>query len=144
MKVIRHDFGAIHDALNKMVIAEVKAALELLPEKMIKSDGDVPLCHIVVSGAEGYRPDDVSVTKVTMDAAGELHIFGVSRQHGGCLYDEDDTDWLDITDFSYLIDKIAERLDGDKTVNLVNKSFMVLGYSAEASLRNAAERLVTV
>lgn len=30
-KIMTSDFGAIHDALNKMIIGEVKAALRLVP-----------------------------------------------------------------------------------------------------------------
>ena len=141
-KFIRHDYSAIHDALNKMIVAEVKAALMELPEKAIKSDGNVPLCRIVVSDIGDYHPESVAVNKVTLDAAGELHIFGVSEQYGACLLDEDETDWLDITDFGYLIDQIAEQVESDETVNIANKSFVTCGYVAEFALRRAAQKTI--
>ena len=47
-KMIRHDYGAIHDALNKMILAEVKAALELLPENLHKP-------HWILSDINSYE-----------------------------------------------------------------------------------------
>ena len=32
-----------------------------------------------------------------------------------------ETDWLDITDFGYLIDQIAEKVDGDETHLLLKR-----------------------
>jgi len=34
--MVKHDFGGILNELNNMIIAEVKAALERLPEKCMK------------------------------------------------------------------------------------------------------------
>ena len=140
-KLIRHNYGAIYDALHKMIIAEVKTALSLVPGKAIKSEGDVPLCHILVSDNGEFRPEHVSVTKMTLDAAGELHIWGTSEQYGGCLFDEDATDWLSIYDFDHLMNQLAEKLRGDKTYNIVNRSIITCGYSAEVALKHAIERV---
>jgi hypothetical protein len=140
-KIIRHEYNGILDALNKMIVAEVKTALGKLPGKCIKSESDTPLCRIIVSDAGDYRPENVSVSKVTLDAAGELHVWGVSEQYGGCLFDEDGTDWLDITDFGYLIDQIAEKLDDNQTVNVANGSVMTCGYVAESALKQAIEKV---
>jgi len=139
-KFIRHNYSAIHEALNKMIVAEVKAALMELPGKAIKKDGDVPLCRIVVSNIDNYWPENVAVNMVTLDAAGELHVFGVSEQYGGCLFDEDDVDMLDITNFAYLIDQIAEKVHGDKTVNLINRAVVVAGMVPELDLKAAIDR----
>ena len=73
--MIRHDFGAIHEALNKMIIAEVKTALELLPEKCIREEG-AALCHVII-GPDDYNPRDVAVDEVWVDEKdGLLHIYG--------------------------------------------------------------------
>lgn len=141
-KMIRHEYNGILDALNNMIVAEVKAALVELPGRCIKSESDTPLCRIIVSDAGDYRPENVSVSKVTLDAAGELHVFGVSEQYGGCLFDEDGTDWLDITDFAYLIDQIAEQVEGDETYDLPGMSLLTCGYVAELELGTAVEKTV--
>ena len=123
-KIITTDFGAIHDALNNLIIAEVKAALELLPDKMMEG---ASLCRIVVSDAGDYNPKDVVVDYVWLND-GQLcfngHIMPPDWQdpniepeeyEGG---EEECTDWLDITDFHYLIEQIADRLEGDKTYDV--------------------------
>ena len=75
-KMIRHDFGSIHDALNKMIIAEVKAALELLPEKCIREEG-ATLCRIIVGPDSDYSPRDIAVDEVWVDEKDRLlHIYG--------------------------------------------------------------------
>lgn len=140
--LIRHDYGAIHEALNKMIIAEVKAALELLPEKKIKTDGPVPLCRVVVSDSAEYEPVDASVTKVWLEKDGTLCFLGTVHGCSG-LFTEDD-DLLDITDFDYLIDQIAEQVEGDGTYNLPNVSLLTAGYMAAQSLKSEIEKLVTV
>ena len=143
-KLIRHDFGSIHDALNKVIIGEVKAALGLLPEKSIEAD-NVALCRVVISPNGDYVPQDVAVLYVKLDeGSGQLVIGGKPGMDDRITEYYEDDDFLDITDFAYLIDQIAAKLDGDGTYNLPNSSFMVLGYSAESSLRYAAERVVTV
>ena len=146
-KMIRHDFGAIHDALNKMIIAEVKAALELVPEKKMEtSDWRVPLCRIVVSDGYNYNPEDLGVRRVWLDEGGELCFseYTANQDEDGIYDHTEDDDLLDITDFAYLIDQIAEQVDGDETYNLPNKSLLTAGYVTELSLKQAAEKLVTV
>lgn len=146
-KMIRHDFGGIHDALNKMIIAEVKAALEQLPEKCIATkDWRVPLCRIVVSDGSDYNPTDLGVRRVWLDEGGELNFseYTANQDEGGIYDRTENDDLLDITDFAYLIDQIAERVEGDKTYNLPNKSLTVCGYVAEHTLKQAVEKTVTV
>ena len=64
--IITSDFGSMHDALNNIIINEVKAALRLLPAKSIKSEKG-PLCRIVISGNGDYQPRDLSVSHVWLD-----------------------------------------------------------------------------
>ena len=145
-KMIRHDFGSIHDALNKMIIAEVKAALERLPGKRIEGDS---LCRVIVSPDCDYEPRDLCVEKVWI---GEENIlcFSGTENHGSFIVDDDSDPWtenddlLDITDFDYLIDQIAEQVDGDATYNLPNGSVLTCGYVAELALKQAMEKTVTV
>ena len=153
--MIRHDFGAIHDALNKMIIAEVKTALELLPEKCIREEG-CALCHIILGPNGDYSPRDVAVDEVWIDQKdGLLHIYGRDIT-GEAMLDQNVADnmepekWTeedslyDITDFGYLIEQIAAQVDGDKTYNLPNKSIVACRYVAGFSLIRAVEELVTV
>ena len=145
--MIRHDYCAIHDALNKMILAEVKAALSLLPEKCITTDDyRVPLCRIVVSNSFDYYPIDLGVRRVWMDKEGDLcfsEYTAVQDEDG--IYDmTEDADLLDITDFGYLIDQIAEKVEGDKTYNLPNMSLLTCGYVAEKDVVNKTESVVTV
>lgn len=149
-RLIRHDFGGILEALNKMIVAEVKAALELLPGKCICWDGETPLCHIVLSPNEAYIPRDVSVIKAHIaqekELGGALVVAGYNdddRERFAINWFEDETDWINITDFGYLIDQIAEKVDGDGTVNVANKSFEYNGYVvAEFALRTAAQKTI--
>jgi hypothetical protein len=146
-KMIRHDFGSIHDALNKMIIAEVKTALEQLPEKCIATeDWRVPLCRIVVSDGYDYNPTDLGVRRVWLDEGGELNFseYTVNQDKGGIYDYTENDDLLDITDFAYLIDQIAERAEGDKTYHLSTMSLMTCGYAAELELGTAVEKTVTV
>jgi len=147
-KMIRHDFGGILDALNKMIVAEVKAALELLPEKEIAAEGDVPLCRIVVSDNADYKPENLGVTRIWIDDEGKLH-FQAFVYVQDCIedvsdWDEDCADWLDITDFAYLIDQIAAKVEGDKTYSLPTRCLMTCGYAVELELGTAVEKTVTV
>lgn len=115
--IITSDFGSMHDALNKIIINEVKAALRLLPAKSIKSEKG-PLCRIVISGNGDYQPRDLSVTHVWLDGEECLHIEGRPESASGSWtdsYDEDD-DMLDITDFQYLITQIGEKLNEEHDV----------------------------
>lgn len=155
-KMIRHDYGAILEALNKMIIAEVKAALERLPEKCIREDGH-SLCRIIISPAADYSPRNIAVDEVWVDDKdGLLHIYGRDLTPEACGMDPnvaenvepdewtEEDDLLDITDFGYLIDQIAEQVEGDETYNLPNTSVLTCGYVAELSLRQAVEKIVTV
>ena len=147
-KMIRHDFGSIHDALNKMIIAEVKAALELLPEREIGATNGLPLCRIVVSDNVDYKPENLGVTRIWLDDEGKLHFQAFVYVHD-CVedvsdWDEDCADWLDITDFEYLIDQIAEQVEGDAAYNLPNGSVLTCGYVAEFALKQAMQKTVTV
>lgn len=147
-KMIRHDFGSIHDALNKMIIAEVKAALELLPEREIGATNGLPLCRIVVSDNVDYKPENLGVTRIWLDDEGKLH-FQAFVYVQDCMedvsdWDEDCADWLDITDFEYLIDQIAEQVEGGKTYNLPKRSVTVCGYVVELALKQEVEKTVTV
>lgn len=146
-KMIRHEYGSILDALNKMIVAEVKAALELLPEKKIATkDWRVPLCRIVVSDGYDYNPTDLGVRRVWLDEGGELNFseYTANQDEGGIYDYTENDDLLDITDFEYLIDQIAEQVDGDKTYNLPNKSLLTCGYVAELALKQEVEKTVTV
>ncbi len=154
-KMIRHDFGGIHDALNKMIIAEVKAALELLPEKCIREEG-ATLCRIIVGPDSGYSPRNIAVDEVWVDEKDELHIYGRDVTAEACGLDQnvadnvepdewtEQDDLYDITDFGYLIDQIAEQVEGDATYNLPNRSLLTCGYVAELTLKQAMEKTVTV
>lgn len=120
-KIIRHDYGVIHDALNKMIVKEVKAALELLPEKcMTTTDSSVPLCRIVVSTAFDYNPVDLGVRRVWLDKDGDLCFseYTANQDEDGIYDMTEDDDLLDITDFGYLIDQIAEKVEGGETHQL--------------------------
>jgi len=123
-KIIRHDYGAIHDALNKMILTEVKAALELLPEQMMQTkDWRVPLCRIVISDPFNYNPTDLGVRRVWIDKGGELNFseYTANQDEDG-IYDlTENEDLLDITDFGNLIDQIAEKVEGGKTYDLLDR-----------------------
>ena len=144
-KIIRHDYGAIHDALNKMIVAEVKAALELLPGKRIDADGPTPLCRIIVSLVSDYCPENLSVRSVFLREDGTLSfVASIPDSSNEWHANEEDADWLDITDFAYLIDQIAEKVEGDKTYNLPNMSLLTCGYVAEKDVVNKTESVVKV
>ena len=146
-KMIRHDFGSIHDALNKMIVAEVKAALELLPEKCIAAkDWRVPLCRIVVSDPFDYNPTDLGVRRVWLDEGGELCFseYTANQDEDGIYDRTENDDLLDITDFEYLIDQIAKQVEDDKTYRLSTMSLLTCGYAAELELDTAVEKTVTV
>ena len=144
-KLIRHDFRDIHNAMNKMIIAEVKAALALLPGKRIDADGPVPLCRIIVSLVSNYQPENLSVRSVFLREDGTLSfVASIPDSSNEWHANEEDADWLDITDFAYLIDQIASKLKGDRIVNLPTKSLTTTGYVTEWALRQAVDRTVTV
>lgn len=154
-KMIRHDFSGILDALNKMIIAEVKAALERLPEKCIREEGH-SLCRIIIGPEGDYSPRNVAVDEVWVDEKdGLLHIYGRDLTHEDCFdqnwadnvepdeWTEEDS-LYDITDFDYLIDQIAEQAEGNKTYNLSGVSLQICGYVAKRSLKQAIRKTVTV
>lgn len=147
-KITTSDFGAIHDALNKMIIGEVKAALELVSGKEISIEGNVPLCRIVVSDKDNYQPEDIGVTRIWLGDDGMLRFQGFVYDHGSVEdvsdWYEDETDWLDITDFHYLIEQIAGQVEGDKTYRLETMSLLTCGYSPYLSLKAAMDKEVTV
>ena len=151
-KMIRHDFGAIHDALNKMIVAEVKAALELLPEKCIREEGHT-LCRIVIGSDCEYSPRNVAVDEVWVDEKdGLLHIYGRDLTFDQNWVDNvepdewtEEADLYDISDFEYLIDQIAAKVPDDgKPYHLAHESILTAGYVTELSLKQAVEKLVTV
>ena len=146
-KFIRHDYGTIHDALNKMIVAEVKAALSLLPEKCITTDDwHVSLCRIVVSNGFDYNPIDLGVRRVWLDKDGDLCFseYTANQDEDGIYDMTEDDDLLDITDFGYLINQIAEKVEGDKTYDLPGMSLLTCGYVAEKDVVNKTESVVTV
>lgn len=144
-KFIRHDYGAIHDALNKMIIAEVKAALMQLPDKEFETDGRTPLCRVVASRGFDYYPRDLSVKRVWLNDNNELCFSEYTAEEDEddfCTWTEDD-DLLDINDFGYLIDQIAGQVDGDKTVNIITKSVVAYGdVASEFELKTAIEKTI--
>lgn len=115
-RIITTDFGAIHDALNRLIIGEVKEALRLVPEQMYQGTN---LCRIVVSGNTDYAPKDVAVDCVWLDNnnlcfSGHLPLPDYAddndeaeQYEGG---EEDGTDWLNITDFHYLIEQLKDLM----------------------------------
>ena len=123
-KITTSDFGAIHEALNKMIIGEVKEALKLVPEQMHQG---ASLCRIVVSDGADYAPKDVAVDRVWLNN-GKLYFDGHvmppdwrdpnddPEEFEGGEGDEEnaETYWLDITDFQYLIEQLKELIpDGE-------------------------------
>lgn len=112
-KIIRHDYIRIHNALNKIIIADAKAALKRLPEKRIESS---TLCRVIMSDGGIYEPADLCVNKVWLADDGLLHMAGhVEFGNYDAEYTEED-DMLDITDFAYMIDQIALEIDVDLEV----------------------------
>lgn len=115
-KITTSDFGAIHEALNKMIIGEVKAALRLVPGKNIEGGS---LCRVVVSPNGDYEPRDLCVEKVWLDDEGAI-CFSGTENHGSYIVDDDPDAWteddglLDISDFHYLIEQLKEMMpDGE-------------------------------
>ena len=152
-KFKRHNFGGILEALNKMIIAEVKAALELLPDKCIREDG-CSLCRIIIGHDGGYSPRNIAVDEVWVDEKdGLLHIYGRDLTHEDCFdqnwadnvepdeWTEED-DLYDISGFEYLIDQIEEQVDGDRVVDLPHRSLLTCGYYAELSCHRAVDQII--
>ena len=117
-KITTSDFGAIHDALNKLIIGEVKAALRLVPEEMHQG---ASLCRIVASGNGDYAPKDVAVDCVWLHHD-QLNFSGHIMQPDWRDPNDDpeeyegneDDDLLDISDFKYLIEQLKDMMpDGE-------------------------------
>lgn len=126
-KFITTDFGKIHDALNILILNEVKEAVKLLPEEWMEGPS---LCRIVVSKVDDYAPKDVAVDNIWLNKNKiyfDGHIMPLPEdaniepeQYEG---DEDDTDWIDITDFQYLISQIRDKLPEEETYTISNKGY---------------------
>lgn len=106
--------------MNHMIISETKKALALLPDKCIEAADSVPLCHAILSPDVDYNPRDVSVRKAWLDESGCLNITGYDGDERTWTsdYNEEDTDWYDISDFWYLISQIAEKIEGDQEIDV--------------------------
>ena len=121
-KFITTDFGKIHDALNILILNEVREAIRLLPQEWMKGQS---LCRIVVSKTDDYAPKDVAVDNIWVNN-GKIYFDGhimpppndaniEPEQYEG---DEDNTDWIDITDFQYLISQIKDKLPEKETYTI--------------------------
>ena len=111
-KLIKHNYANLLAEVNELIVKETKAAVRLLPEKKIEGIGRIPLCRVLVS-SEDYCPRDLRVKRVWINEYDELAFSEYTAEE-----DEDDTytwtendDLLNITDFSYLIHQIAEKLE---------------------------------
>lgn len=142
-KIIRHDYSVIHDALNNMIVAEVKAALSLLPEKSIEAD-KVALCRVVISPNGDYVPQDVAVWYVKLDeGSGQLVIGGKPGMDDRITEYYEDDDFLDITDFGYLITQIADKVEDGKTAAEKRRiQWAVHRFVLEDELKEAAQKTV--
>jgi hypothetical protein len=142
-KIIRHDYSVIHDALNNMIVAEVKAALSLLPEKSIEAD-KVALCRVVISPNGDYVPQDVAVWYVKLDEdSGQLVIGGKPGMDDRITEYYEDDDFLDITDFGYLITQIADKVEDGKTAAEKRRiQWAVHKGVLEDALKVAAQKIV--
>lgn len=118
-KIKTTDFGTIHDRLNEMILGEVKRVLNLVPEQWMQGPS---LCRIMVSKSNDYKPKDVAVDNVWLHE-GKLffdgHVMPPDWQdaniepepfEGG---EDDGTDWLDITDFHYLIEQAKDKIPAE-------------------------------
>ena len=143
MKLIRHDYRDIHNAMNKMIIAEVKAALGLLPEKSIEAD-KVALCRVVISPNGDYVSQDVAVWYVKLDeGSGQLVIGGKPGMDDRITEYYEDDDLLDITDFGYLITQIADKVEDGKTAAEKRRiQWAVHKGVLEDALKVAAQKIV--
>lgn len=154
-KFFRHDFGGIHESLNKMIVAEVKAALEQLPDKCIREEG-AALCRIIIGPNGDYSPRNIAVDEAWVDDKdGKLHIYGRDLTHEDCFdqnwadnvepdeWTEDD-DLYDISDFAYLIDQIAGKLEDADELSVINRSFTSRCFSYSFPLHRAITKIVAI
>lgn len=152
----RHDYGAIHEALNKMIIAELKAWLEQMPAKTIRKNGHT-LCRIVIGSCCEYSPRNIAVDEAWVDERdGLLHIYGRDLTNKDSFDqnwadnvepDEwtEEADLYDITDFGYLIDQIAEQLEMPEGAWYIMEGYMASScYRMEENMKQAVEKEVTV
>lgn len=137
--LIKHNYGAIYDALHKMIIAEVKTALSLVPEKMIESKRINPLCHMVASDGDNYSPKDFAVYKVWLDE-GVLRFCGRIEECDDDFSISEEHDILNLTDFDYLMTQIAALLPDGKDYNIINRSLAMQGFDSELALRMAIRK----
>ena len=117
-KIITSNFSVIHDALNRMIINEVKQALRWLPDKQVCSSDDAPLCRIVITSSDDYQPRDLRVSLVSLCEDDSLIIVGRYSDDTSefpTQYYEDECDWLCITDFHHLINHVRDLLPDDGT-----------------------------
>jgi hypothetical protein len=128
--------------LALMLVVSSMAALAELPDKAFETDGRVPLCRVVASGGFDYCPRDPSVKRVWLNDDNELCFseYTAEEDEGDVYTWTEDDDMLDITDFGYLIDQIAEKVQEDKTVNLINRAVVVAGMVPELDLKAAIDR----
>lgn len=128
MKIISSNYFAIQEALDNIIIEELKAALRLLPgkqfgEKFLPHD-KAPLCTIVVSEKSIYYARDLKVCGVWLDENDKLHIVG-GTGHDPIFpedFNEDNADWLNITNLKYLYLQMKPLLPKRKNINLCEKS----------------------
>lgn len=150
VKVIVSDFSAMQNALNKIIIAELKAALKLVPDQKIgeqyaRNMDDPSLCRIVVSEGEDYYPRDLAVWKAWLDNEGKLHVAGGTDGETifATEYTEDDAFWMDITDFQYLIEQLKGLMPDDgKVHNLRTDAQIASDFNHFAVMNDAVNKTI--
>lgn len=127
--IVTTDFGAIHDALNRLIINEVKVALRLVPERKIEGGS---LCRIVVSDSADYEPVDGSVHRAWLDQDNKLNFYVETGGISGHFTEDDDM--LDITDFHYLIEQLKEQMPDGRHVLINYDDMQALASAAVGSM----------
>ena len=139
------DFGTIHDRLNEMILNEVRRVLRLLPEQGMQKPS---MCRIVVSKVDDYEPKDVAVDNIWLYKDMiffDGHIMPLPNDgndepeqfEGG---EEDGTDWLDITDFQYLIQQAKDEIPAEAWK--FNDTIPLTHYGEMNAVREALEKTV--
>lgn len=107
------------------------------------------LCRIVVSDNADYYPKDVAVDIVWLHHdklcfSGHLPLpdnaddnDDPDEYEGG---EEDGTDWLDITDFQYLITQLKDMIPDENISVYAPDTVSLLNYCDMNALREAAEK----
>lgn len=138
-KITTTNFSSILEVLNNEILYEVKNALALLPEQMMEGPS---LCRIIVSRYDSYEPKDVYVDLIWLHNAKlyfDGHIVPPDWQdpnidpesfEGG----EDDTDWLNIVDFQYLIEQMRLKMPTDGEPHMLANLFF--GPLLENTIKN--------